>query len=365
MVAHPASVPRAGFGLALALCILATACGGGTGEDTGAVAAEAMAVDAARAEKRRLEISYEAVGTIEAVQAATVAAEVDGVVAEVALVEGAAVAADALLLRLDDATVRLELDAARARLAEAEAALAEAEDDRRRQARLWERKATTEEQFTRAGLVATRRRADLEGARTAVALAEERLSKTVLRAPFAGVLGESAIDPGDFVAAGMALVDVVRLDPIEVRMTVPERWFPRLATGLPAYVLDPTSGEEVEGKVTYVAPTIDPTTRTVTAKASLPNPTGRFGPGMFVRARLVLDVRENAVVVPEAALVPRAGSWFVYSVDEDGKARRHEVTPGQRLRGELEIVAGLEGNETVVVGGQQRIADGHPVRVRD
>ena len=118
------------------------------------------------------------------------------------------------------------------------------------------------------------------------------------------------------------------------------------------------------GRVIYLAPDLDAVTRSVLVKARVDNEAGLLRPGFFCRVRLILDVKPEAVVIPEEAVIPRGASFFVYVVEKN-KAVRKEIVPGQRMAGRLEIARGLAAGELVITAGQQRVSDGSPVRVRD
>ena len=126
--------------------------------------------------------------------------------------------------------------------------------------------------------------------------------------------------------------------------------------------VDAFPGEVFRGEIYAIEPAVDEQTRTVLLRARVPNPDTRLKPGMFARVTLVLETRENAVVVPEQALVPMGADRFVYRV-ADGKAALTRVELGLRRPGEVEIRNGLAAGETIVLDGQLRLRDGTPVIV--
>jgi membrane fusion protein (multidrug efflux system) len=143
---------------------------------------------------------------------------------------------------------------------------------------------------------------------------------------------------------------------------VPERYLGRLATGQAVQVEVASAPDRTyAGEVTFVSPEVDVSSRAVTMKASVPNPDAELRAGQFANAVLVLEEQPDALIVPEAAIVPRGGENLVFVV-RDGTARRREVRLGEREPGRVQILEGIAAGDTVVVAGQQRLADGTPVR---
>ncbi len=126
--------------------------------------------------------------------------------------------------------------------------------------------------------------------------------------------------------------------------------------------LDAYAGETFRGEIFAIEPSVDEQTRTVMLRARVPNPGARLKPGMFARVILVLETRENALIVPEQALVPQGKDRFVYRF-ADGKAAMTKIELGLRRPGEVEIRSGLTAGETIIIDGQLRLRDGAPVTV--
>ena len=143
---------------------------------------------------------------------------------------------------------------------------------------------------------------------------------------------------------------------------VPERYAERLRRGqLVSFQVGAVPGKNFSGEVVFVDPVIELPGRTILIKALVPNPERQLQAGMFIEARLATEVRPNAVVVPEDAILPLEGSTFVWLV-KDGKADRRQVTVGVRTEGWAEILGGgVEGGDQVVVGGLERLFPGATV----
>jgi membrane fusion protein (multidrug efflux system) len=128
--------------------------------------------------------------------------------------------------------------------------------------------------------------------------------------------------------------------------------------------VDSLPGRSFTGKVAAIDPKVDPESRSVAVRARVPNDDRVLRPGQFARVRLIVDRREQAIVIPEQALVPQGDAYFVFKV-VDGKAVLTQVEIGQRQAGRAEITKGLVAGDIVVTGGQQKIRDGAPVQPVD
>lgn len=363
-------------------------------QESVALAAEpaASTVDVAYAESVPVQITIDAVGTLEAAEDVMVAAKRGGIVKEIRFEEGQAVKADQLLVRLDDDMARLERDQAVKRVEritsslariEAEVRRAEAQKENarsnfERKEALFKEEATTRAVFLDAKTALDAASAALDEAKAALeetkciiveeqaglAIAEENLADAQVKASMDGVLGERIVGPGDFVDKGEAVVRLVTVDPLKVGFTVPERYQGRIHSGQKVTLRVQAWPDRVfEGDVFYLAPALDPETRTVKVKAFVDNTEKLLQPGFFTNVKLILEEKPTAIVIPEEAIVPRGEDFFVYKA-EGGKAVLQKVMPGQRMKGRLEILSGLTAGDCVIVAGLQRVTDNYPIRIR-
>jgi membrane fusion protein (multidrug efflux system) len=162
---------------------------------------------------------------------------------------------------------------------------------------------------------------------------------------------------GDYVTPSTILTTLQTVDPQRAAFQVPERYAERLAVGQTVTFSVASVERDFTGQVDFVDPVVQVPARTILIKASVPNGIRILKPGMFVEARLATEVRPNAIVVPEDAILPLEGADYVWVVS-DGAALRREVTLGVRKPGFVEIRAGLESGEQVVVGGLQMLYEG-------
>lgn len=190
-----------------------------------------------------------------------------------------------------------------------------------------------------------------------------KLAKSTIRAPFEGVTGLRQVSPGAYAKAGQDIARLEGIGVLKLDFRVPEGYLRRIKVGQPLVInVDAYPGESFNGSIYAIEPAVDESTRTVLLRARLPNPGVRLKPGMFARVNLDLERRENALLVPEQAIVPRGDGRFVFRI-ADGKAQMVKVEMGVRRPGEVEILKGLEAGDTIVVDGQLKLQDGAPVSV--
>lgn len=290
-------------------------------------------------------------GSLRANEQVAITPELPGRIRQVHAEEGQAVAAGALLFSLDPALLGAERD-------EREAAFQLAERNYRRSQELLAKKLIAQSDYDQA-------KSNLEVSRAALQSIRVRLGKLEIRAPFAGIMGLREVSVGEYVEAGRRLTRLAQLDPIKLDTLVPERNLPKLRPGLPVSAqIDALGGARFSGELVAIDPVVDPVSRTVAVRARLPNPDRQLKPGMFARVAIELERREQALWIPEQALVPEPGGTYVYRV-VDGNAERVEVSTGMRRPGEVEISSGLSNGDVVVTAGQMKISAGSAVRAAD
>jgi membrane fusion protein (multidrug efflux system) len=190
-------------------------------------------------------------------------------------------------------------------------------------------------------------------------------------APFDGVAGIRSVNLGDYVKDGADLVSIQDLSQVLVDFRLPERFVARVKTGQPVEVtLDALPGRRFGGRVDALDSVVDADGRSLLVRARLENPEGVLKSGLFARTRIVFATRENALVVPEEALVPLGGKQYLFKAVDgpNGKvSQRIEARIGLRLPGKVEILDGLAAGDLVVTAGQARLARGDalPLRVVD
>jgi RND family efflux transporter MFP subunit len=209
--------------------------------------------------------------------------------------------------------------------------------------------------------------AQLESARTQervasamVAQAQNRLSRAVVRSPFAGIVADVAVERGEAVAPGAPVVRVIQLDPAVVELSVSDRDVVSLVPGTPVTVTAAARSETFEGTVARVSPAADLQTRAFPVEIDVPNPQRLLLPGMIARVRVDRPVQQNAVVIPQDWLVTRRDERGVFVVVE-GTAIWREVELGDVIHDRVIVRSGLAAGERVVVTGHRDLVDGDPL----
>lgn len=347
--------------LALLLPVAAGAC---AGDEEGRSGPPSVPVEATVVRPESVDVIVPSVGELEANARVQVAAETGGRVAEILFREGADVSTDQVLLRLDDRKLSASLQAAEASLARARTEARNLAKQQERNEDLLARGAISEQTYDDIRTAHEAAQARLEEAEAQVRLSRERLEDATIRAPFSGRIGERFVDVGAYVATGDPLFEVVDDDPLEMEFSVSERYVGRLTHGQAvSLTVQSLPDRTFRGRVTFVSPVVDPVNRTVKVKARIPNPAGELRAGQFANARLELETRADALMVPESAVVPRLEGSVVYLV-RDGAARAASVELGARRQGRVQITSGVEAGDTVVVAGQQRLREESPVNLR-
>ncbi len=314
-----------------------------------APAAKGLPVKAETVKISNVADDVSAVGSLLAEESVIIRPEIDGRIVALHFQEGQAVAAGARLVSIDSTEYEAQANAQRADLKTEEQRLARTKD-------LYEQKFISKDALdVQVGNVA-RLKAHVDEA-------ESRTAKTIIRAPFAGILGLRQVSPGAYLKAGNDIVRLENVSSIKVDFRIPENYLSKIRPNQEIAVkLDAYPGEDFKGRVYAVEPVVDERTRTIAMRARIPNKGFKLKPGMFVRVVVTLDNRPNAVIIPEEAIWPQGKSSFVYRV-VDGKAMLTKVEIGNRSPGSVEILKGLAANDMVITDGQMKLKDGAPVSV--
>ena len=204
----------------------------------------------------------------------------------------------------------------------------------------------------------------LMAARARVTVAQKALADTVVRAPFAGVVGERFVSVGDYVTRGTKVASVMRVNPLRVELTVPEQYVSAVETGRPVtFEVDAYAGETFTGHVRFVSPSVNADTRALMIEAMVPNGTGRLKPGLFATARIEEAAPRPGILVPATAVRTVAGTARVFVVQGD-RIEERVVMTGQVVGPRVEIADGLKDGERIVATGVDQLVDGIRVVVR-
>jgi len=387
--------------IVLCVALLANACTRANGEAAAPAEVAAVSVSLATAVEQPVARFIRVSGTLTAEEDADVAAEIAGRVIATPVERGtrvndrgdlvriAAVEAEAQAREAQANAAQIEarlgiangaaFDAERVpEVANAKAAHVLAQTDFERVKMLFERQLLSQSEYDqrRSQVDAAARQYDvarnsaeqqyqsLMAARARTVVAQKAVADTVVRAPFAGVVGERFVSVGDYVTRGTKVASVMRIDPLRVELTVPEQYVSAVAAGSAVtFEVDAYPGETFTGQVRYVSPSVKTETRALMIEAVVPNPSSRLKPGFFATARIEQAAKLPGILVPAAAVRTVAGTARVFVVAND-RAEERVVMTGQVVGNEIEIATGLKAGERVVTTGLDQMVDGVRVVAR-
>lgn len=319
---------------------------------------KAPAVEVAKVTAITLVDETQSVGSLRSRQGVMLRPEVAGRVAKILFNDGQRVSKGQLLVQFDD-----QLQAAQLSQAKAEMSIAAANHKRNQElvAQSFISKRSLDESA-----------AALEVAQAKLDLAQASLQRLKIVAPFHGVTGLRQVNVGDYLKDGTDVVNIEDLDAVLVDFRLPERFQAKVKPGQTAQLtVDALPGRPFSAVVQAVDPLIDANGRSVGVRGCIDNRQQQLRPGMFARVNAVFGTRQNALVIPEEAIVPQGGRTFVVKVVPGDKpdtlvSQRVAVKVGLRQPGKVEIQEGLELDDSVVIAGHQRLQkDATPVRVVD
>ena len=381
---------------------LVSGCGTAKGESSSKTdEAAALRVSVVAATEQPITRFLKVTGTLAAEEEAEVAAEIQGRVIATPVERGTRVAEGSDLIRISPAEAQAQATEAEANAAQlegrlgltggaefdldrvpevanarAQQTLAQGDFDRAKM--LFDKKLLSQAEFDQRSAQAevARRQFDIArngsmqqyqallGARARVVLARKALADTVVKAPFAGVVGERLVSVGDYVTRGTKVASVLRTNPLRVQLTVPEQYSAGMAVGRAVtFEVDASPGKKFEGQVRYVSPALEANSRTLVVEAVVPNDGGALKPGSFATALIEQGTRSPGILAPGVAVRTVAGTSRVFVVSGD-RAEERIVTIGQPAGDLVEITSGLKAGENVATTNVATLADGVRVTAR-
>jgi len=317
----------------------------------------AVTVTARKAEALSWRSELKAVGTLRAVKGVEVTSEVDGLVSRVHFRPGEEVKAGQALVQLN-----ADADVAQLRSLEAAAELAQVVYDR-------DRKQVEVQAVSQATLDADA--ADLKGRRAQVAQQAAIVEKKTIRAPFAGRLGVSTVNPGQYIKAGDGIVTLQSLDTLYLDFFLPQQELARISPGQAiAATTDAYPGRSFGGRISTINPKVETDTRNVTVEATLPNPGRQLLPGMFASVSVRVGAEKDYLTLPQTAVSYNSYGETVFVVQEGGKGaggkpvltvRQVFVTAGPTRGDQVAVLSGIGKDDTVVTSGQLKLKPGSEV----
>ncbi len=274
--------------------------------------------------------------------------ETSGKIVGIYFQEGTRVKKGDLLAKINDRPLQ-------AQLLKLQAQLKLTEEREFRQRQLLDRDAISRESYDQ---VAT----ELQSLQADIQLIEARISETELRAPFDGFVGLRMISEGAFATTQTKIVRLVKIRPLKIEFSIPERYAGELVAGFPvSFVIDGIP-KTYHANVYAVAPKVDIDTRTIVARALYPNTNEELKPGRFASVRLLLSQIENTIAIPTQAVIAEMGGEKVF-VTRNGKAEEVSVRTGLRTESHIQIQEGLKFGDTVLVTAILQLRQNIPVQL--
>ncbi len=316
-------------------------------------------------------------GHVEAIDAAEIRPRVTGHLEAIHYTEGGLVEKGQLLFTIDSREYRAAAAAAAADATRAEARVALANEELKRAEKLIGERAISQGELDQRRMEAQQAEADLLAARAHLAQANLNVGFTRITAPFAGRAGEAMVKPGNVVVPNQSvLTTLVSVDPVYVTFVGDERAFLRYQEivragtaesqrdgNTPVMIgLATEEGFPHRGEVNFVDNALNPATGTIRARAVVPNPDGRFTPGLFARVRLLGEALPSAMLINEQAVLTDQDRRYVYVVGDKNSAERRDVRLGPPVEGLRIVESGLKAGDKVIVNGMRKIFfPGQPV----
>jgi membrane fusion protein (multidrug efflux system) len=196
-------------------------------------------------------------------------------------------------------------------------------------------------------------------------MAKIRLEDTVITAPISGTIAQKNVKEGMYVTLAISLFRIVDFDSLIAIIFVPELEMSNLEIGQNVTVTaDALPGKEFEGKIKRISPVVDPSSGTIKVTVDLSENSAELVPGVFIRARIVVDTHENVIILPKRALVKKEDRSCVFIVKDD-IAHESELSTGYADGENVEVLSGLAAGDLVVIDGQTRLRNGTSVRIID
>jgi membrane fusion protein, multidrug efflux system len=312
------------------------------------------------AQREEWPATISSIGTVAAVQGVTVSADLPGIVDRIGFDSGKPVKEGDVLVQLD---TRQE----QAQLAAAEAQLELSRLTFQRMQGLVEQDAVSRAEYDTAA-------AAFKQAEARIREIHATIERKTIRAPFGGVLGIRAVNLGQYLTGGDAVVPLQSLDPIYVNFGVPQQDASRMRLGRAVRITASDLGSvEFGGRISALDSVVDEATRNVRVQATLANPGGRLRPGMFVQAQVVLGANQPVIALPGSAIsyAPYGDSVFVVTdlKDQGGKSyqgvRQQVVKLGGARGDQIAVLSGVQPGEVVVTSGVFKLRNGAAVQINN
>lgn len=286
-------------------------------------------------------------GSVQANETVELKPEASGKIEKIYFQEGKKVTKGEVLVQINDEEIRAQLEKEKYNKKLNE-------DNEYRQRKLLEKDAISQEEYDNALNRLNTNTADIR-------LLEARLANTRITAPFSGTIGLRYVSDGAYVTPNTTVATLYNLETAKIEFSVPARYSTQVKQGQKIFFKIENDERTFNGQVYAVEPQIDANTRTIRMRAAAKNDDGILLPGQFVKVELILQTKQNAILVPTEAVIPEMNGHKVF-IQKDGKAKEVKVTTGIRTDKALEIIAGLNPGDTLLTTGMLQLKNDMPVK---
>jgi len=308
-----------------------------------------LAVDGIVVKPTSFDTDLEVTGAIEANESVTLKSEVSGLVTGIYFTEGTNVTKGSVLVKVNAQDIQAQLQEALTKQK-----LSSTNENRAKQ--LLEKGAISQEEYDTS-------LADLRSLQAQSQLIRAQLAKTTIRAPFSGRIGLRSISVGTYLTPATVIANLVSTNPVKVTFAVPEKYAGQIKMGSAISFTTDGSSKQNTGKVYAIEPGINAATRTLQIRALAPNADNTLLPGSFAKIKLALNTLQNAILIPNSAIIPVLNGKIVY-VQKNGKAQEVKVEAGTRTDENIVITSGLKAGDTVLTTGAMALKKDAPVKVQ-
>jgi membrane fusion protein (multidrug efflux system) len=311
------------------------------------MAEDGLPAEVIKVKPETLKNTIQSIGSLKANQSVVLSSEVPGRITAIGFEDGTQVEINTALFQLDNSTQKAQLNEARARVK-----LSQTEFKRVK--KLFSQNVVSETDLDSAA-------ANLSINQSQAEFSNAQLQKLSIKAPFKGMIGLHDMSIGDYVNAGEDLVRLVEIKTLKFDFALPEVYLSKVKLGQ-TITINTTAfpGTKYEGSVTAISPAINEETRSLMVRAVIQNSSLELRPGLFANVILEVSQNDNAIMVPEQALIPQGQRYYVMKV-VDGKVEQVPVIIGQRRKADVELVSGVKADDVVIIAGQMKLQPGAPV----
>ncbi|MDR2337588.1 MAG: efflux RND transporter periplasmic adaptor subunit [Deltaproteobacteria bacterium] len=298
----------------------------------------------------KLQNAITIVGNLQANEDVIIKSEITGNVEKINFEEGQTVKKGTLLIQVDHKNLNSEMEQAQANFNLADANL-------KRSKELFENKTISSQAYDQAF-------AQYKATQATLNKTKQQLDKASIVAPFDGIMGARKVSPGQYVSNNDTLTSISSVNPIKLEFNLAERYLSKISLGQKVEVSTAAFDKQIfTGETFFIAPSVDVQTRTVLAKAKIDNAVLLLKPGMFSRVKLILEEKENAILIPSSAIINREDKSSVFVVSEDGIANYRDITLGIEYNDKIEVTSGLKIGETIITEGIVKLQPGMLTRI--